>query len=501
MLIENILGVHKRAPDILDCISNLSSDEVFTPPSLAAQMLDQLSPSVWTNPNLKWLDPGCKSGVFLREAAIRLMKGLSEEFPDESERRSHIFQNMLHGIAITELTANISRRSVYYTKKADGKYAVVKFKDAAGNIVYRRSSHKYVAGKCAVCGSPDALDAPERDGLENYAYTFIHEEEVFEMKFDVIIGNPPYQLEDGGYGASAAPIYQLFVEQAKKLDPKYLSFVIPARWFTDGKGLDGFRNEMINDRRISHLVDYPKLYDLFPGVKIRGGVCYFLWQRDYEGDCEVKTIVDGEVLSSMKRDLRIGGDVLVRDNRAVSILEKVRSRGYETLDKNVSARKPFNLPTNFANFKTKPFAGSLKLYGNHFTGFVKESEITKNNHLVSKYKVLVPKAGGGEGRFPDTAIAKPILIGPDEVCTETYLVVGAFDRKKDAERHLQYLSSRFARFLISLRKNTPQLSQDKFKFVPLLPLNQELNDEYLYELFELSDAEQQFIASMITAKP
>lgn len=311
-------------PDVLSCLANLSNDEVFTPPKLVNEILDMLPQELFQSKETTFLDPVTKSGVFLREIAKRLNEGLKGQIPDQQERVNHIFTKQLYGIAITELTSLLARRSTYCTKKANGKYSVcTSFETEEGNIKYDRIQHTWQNGKCTYCGASEEVYS-RTDDLETYAYQFIHTDKpqnIFNMKFDVIIGNPPYQLNDGGgMGTSAKPIYQKFIQQGMKLKPRYLSMIIPAEWYSGGKGLNDFRNEMLNDRRIKVLVDYFNSVECFPGVDISGGVCYFLWERDNQSDCNVISIRDGNKNEMHRPLLEKNTSTFIRFNQAVSIL-------------------------------------------------------------------------------------------------------------------------------------------------------------------------------------
>lgn len=488
---------HNYNPDVLTCLANLSSDEVFTPPQLVNQILNLLPGEIWSDKNVRFLDPFCKSGVFLREIAKRLDLGLVKEIPDKQKRINHIFKNQLFGIAITELTSLLSRRSVYCSKTANGKYSVCEtFNDPQGNIRFERVEHTWENGRCDFCGA-NQENYERGEALETHAYQFIHTEkpeEIFNMKFDVIVGNPPYQLSDAGDSTGSSPIYNLFVEQAKKLNPRYLSMIIPSRWFAGGKGLDKFRDMMLHDRRISRLVDYPIASDVFPGVKVIGGVCFFLWERDYNGQCHVTTHMNN-MSDTMTRPLD-QFDTFVRFNKAISILEKVASKKYPSMSGQVSRQKPFGLRT----FVKPQKQGEITLFANKAVGKISKSEITTGTEMIDAWKVLISMGygEGGEARdYPRMIMGKPIIAPPQSACTETYIVVGAYESEAEAVNLAACLRTKFLRFLVGLRKNTQHITKDRFSFVPLLPMSKTWTDKKLYAHFGLTEEEIVFIESMV----
>lgn len=485
-------------PDVLSCLANLSNDEVFTPPALANQMLDMLPKSLWSNPDAKFLDPCCKSGVFLREIAKRLITGLEKKIPDLQQRLNHIYSKQLYGIAITELTSLLSRRSVYCSKYANGKYSICdEFDSESGNIVFERINHTWQNGRCKYCGASQA-EYDRGDLLETHAYQFIHADKVFNMKFDVIIGNPPYQLSDGsgGGGSSAVPLYHLFIRQAKRLNPKYLTMVVPSRWFSGGKGLDAFREEMLHDNRVRKLVDFPVSTDCFSGVDIQGGVCYFLWNRDETGKCEITTINHNEQNSSVRPLLEDGCDVFIRWNQAVNIFRKIKQKKEQSFANIVSSRKPFGFSSDFRNFSSKYFDGAVKIYANKTTGWVKKELIEQNRDFIEKYKIYISFAYG-MGDFPHQIINRPFLGEKNTCCTETYLIIGPFDNEKTTNNAISYMKTRFFRFLVLLIKNTQNATKKVYSFVPMQDFNEPWDDAKLYKKYGLTTDEIAFIESMV----
>lgn len=541
--------LRSRNPDVLTCIANLSNDEVFTPPVFVNQMLDRVAEAwaagnnganIWEDETVTFLDPFTKSGVFLREITVRLIKGLEVKIPDLNERADHIFAKQVYGIGITHLTSMLARRSLYCSKFANGEHSVASpFDNEQGNIWFKRIEHtwaggtewvytadsdgkrikKFTNGRCRYCeASQKAFDRGE--DRESHAYAFIHTDDIkarlaelfgADMQFDVIVGNPPYQLEDGGYGNSAAPIYQKFVEQSKMLEPRLLTMVIPSRWFAGGKGLDEFRGAMLGDDRVRSIDDYLTASDVFPGVGLKGGVCYFLWHRDNRGPCEVTThFKDWEDSTATRALLEEGADVFIRFNAGLSILKKVmdvetgQSKSLalpaeKRFERLVSSRKPFGFDTTFKGKATKS-PGDLVVYQNGSTGYIHRSKITSGGQYVDKWKLFAGYAAPGTGNkdtYPHRIISTPFIGEPGSVSSETYLALGPFDTKVEAESALSYLRCRLPRLLVLLRKPSQHVTRKVYSFVPTQDWNQTWTDEMLCEKYGLTEEEQAFIEKIV----
>ncbi len=496
-------------PDVLTCLANLSNDEVFTPPEVANRMLDMLPEEIWHDSSATFLDPACKSGVFLREIAKRLIEGLKEEIPDLQERIDHIFHKQLYGIAITELTSLLSRRSVYCSKYPNSKYSITPFEDTSGNIRYKRIPHRWQNGKCLFCGVTKKEGTYDRDEMEVHAYELIHTlhpERIFNMKFDVIIGNPPYQLNIGVEKENyAVPIYQKFVEQAKKLNPRYLTMIIPARWYAGGRGLDEFRDEMLNDDRLSVIHDYPDAGDVFPGVQIKAGVCYFLWERDRHGDCSVTTHLNGDDIGPVVRPLlEKGNDTFIRYNQAISIIQKVFNPVNRSFSELVSPQTPFGIVTSYKGTDKPQSSTDLKMYisGNDkkYKGkafYAPYDKITKGHDMIPWHKIYINMAGSGSDSFPHQILGKPFYGEPNTICNQSYLVIGPFKNKDECENAMSYIATKFFRFMVLQKKNAQHAMRGVYQLVPMQDFTKSWTDEELYKKYRLTEDEIAFIESMI----
>ncbi len=501
--VESVVG-QTHNPDVLSCLANLSNDEVFTPPEVVNQMLDALPQKLFRDPKTTFLDPACKSGVFLREIAKRLIRGLENAIPDLSERLDHIYKKQLFGIAITELTSLVARRTLYCSLRADSEYSIANFDTHEGNIRFHPTDHQWVGGKCAICGAAEAEFGKKarRENKDNHAYEFIHHknpQEIFNVKFDVIVGNPPYQLNDGGAQASASPLYDKFVEQAKKLNPRYLTMIIPARWYSGGKGLDKFRNIMINDRRFQELHDFPDTTDCFPGLNIRGGVCYFLWNSNHNDVCHIINHKGAIIIDEDYRSLHEEGcETFIRYNVAIKILRKVQTYKEATFEHLVSSRKPFGLATNFKEFThTQTAENKVRLYRFGENGYVSRDNIIRNHSWIDQYKVFVPYASPGQDEYPHLILSKPIIGDPGTACTETYLLIGPFSSEKEALNASTYMRTRFFRFMLLLKKSTQHITKKVYEYVPEQNLSEEWNDEMLYDKYGLNTHEREFISTLV----
>lgn len=491
-------------PDVLTCLANLSNDEVFTPPSLANQILDTLPQELFSNPKTTFLDPVSKSGVFLREIAKRLMKGLEIQIPDQQERLDHIFTKQVFGIAITELTSLLSRRSVYCSKIANGEYSICEtFENEQGNIIFDKTNHTWHNGKCVFCNVSEVVYSRE-EALETYAYQFIHTnnpEKIFKMKFDVIIGNPPYQLSDGGNNSSAMPIYNLFVEQAKKLIPSYLIMIIPARWYAGGRGLESFRKNMLTDNHLAEIHDFKNTADCFPGIRVGGGICYFLWDKQHNSNLiKVVEYSKGQITSVTTRPtLEEGLSIFIRDSIVYTIIEKTKSFNEAKMSSIVFKQKPYGFRTNFIDFKEN---GKVKIYtkkSKEGYAYINREDVLKNENTIDLWKVVtsrstsVPEEDNGQVlRISQTFIAEP-----NSVVTESYVIVGVFENKNMAENCLSYLKTKFFRFLCQITIVSPDVSQRTFDLVPLQNFNESWTDKKLIEKYGLSEVEIKHIDSLI----
>ena len=504
-------------PDILETIANLSNDEVFTPPKLANDILDLLPKEIWSDSTITFLDPAVKTGIFLREITSRLIAGLADQIPDLQERVNHILTKQVFGIGITELTTLMARRTVYCSITANGKFSIcTEFDDEKGNIIFPDTEHTWDKnGRCKYCGA-NRENYGGGGNKENYAYPFIHdnfEKEFGNMKFDVIIGNPPYQLSTGGGVAQATPLYNKFVEMSLDMNPKYISMIIPSRWMKGGMGLKDFRERIMNDTRMASIVDYQTSEQIFPSVSIDAGICYFLWDRNHNGKVNYKYIDIEGVENESTRFLKTNFyDKVIRDNRQLSIIEKVLSKNKVGTFNDIVAPKEyfglktfiFNQPERYKHIKLNKNRVSdddLKIYG--ITGiaggskrevrYVDKNSITEGLNSINKYKIYFGKAFDAKSTTPPP----PIKGEPGSLCTETFLKIGDFNTSEEMDNCLSYMNTKFFRALFHYNRSSFISSGDTFSLIPLQDWSKPWTDEELYKKYNLTEEEIAYIEDNI----
>lgn len=491
-----------HTPDVLSCLANLSNDEVFTSPDIANKMLDLLPQELFKDPNTTFLDPACKTGVFLREIAKRLIVGLQDVFPNLQERIDHIFHKQLFGIAITELTSLLSRRSLYCSKYPNGQYSVSQFDTADGNIFFRRIKHTWVGGKCKFCGASQEQWERE-EGKETYAYEFIHTldpEKIFNMKFDVIIGNPPYHLSTAGddNGAQATPIYHKFVTQAIKLNSRYLIMITPSRWFAGGWGLDAFRNDMLNSNHFREIHDFQNSSDCFQGVDVKGGISYFIYEKNYIGPCNFFSHYAKNHISQSKRYLNEdSSEILIRYNELIPVLKKVyKSDNFTSFSSIVSGRSPFGFNTNHTGYATKTTNDDLKYFERKGIQYMPLKNVTRGQEYIYKYKLFTAKAAE-DGKLPGKVLGHITHGIPGMICSGTYLMIGPFDSELEMVNCETYMNTKFFRALVATYKISQNASYKVYTAVPMQDFSKSWTDEELYKKYKLTKEEIAFIENMI----
>ena len=495
--------------DILALLNGLRPDSdnanVYTPQDVVKKMLDILPKDIWTNREVKFLDPVCKSGVYLREITKRLVDaqikadGKKLKGKDRLPYIQRVLKNQVYGIAISEEAALVSRRTVYGSQNAMSKYSLSEgiFEDVQGNIRF--------------------VENVTTENKKGNQYPFLTKtiQEIYgdNMHFDVIIGNPPYQDEGGSGGNNDASIYQFFCEKATQLEPKYSCFIIPARWFAAGReNLVGpFRNYMLSCGRIRKLVVYADAGDCFRNVEIKGGCCYYLEDRDYNGTCCYELIRNGE--REIVKNRNLGEfDVLIREPKFAKIVKKVDeiriANGEGTVDTIISSDTPFGIPSNPRTSKKTPFNVYENCDENHdvklfhiqnnkrMVEYVCRDDIEKNSNDIAFDKVFVPGGYGAGESFPHQILGEPELGPQNSVCSQSYLYA-KFNSEMEASNFLSYLKTKFFRALVGAIKITQSAPSRVYRFVPLQDFSRSWTDKDLYEKYGITEDEQAFIESMI----
>jgi len=474
-----------------DCIGG----QVFFEPDMQTEALKprfvdhgEVTEKVFKDPNTRILEINSKTGLYPLYMAYSVFTEKLQKYrdthmlatdvpvPTQNEIWDDVLRNHIFVICKTEMAKSITKRTLrgFRDSKVNARY----FEDLINKITHQPELflHKVSNG----------VNYWKINGLED------------NMKFNAIVGNPPYQVMDGGK-TGALPVYHYFVDIAKSLKPTFISMIMPSRWFAGGRGLDDFREKMLKEHRISKLVDFPKSRDVFPTVDIAGGICYFLWDREYNGETSVVTSLGGKKSESLRN---LGEfSIFIRDNVGISVIRKVREKKEKTLENTVLSVSPFGL-RSFVRGEELKFNGSIRVKSSFGFGYINRNDVTKNADLIDKYKVMCgylnpDRAGVNNSVDGNNVTTKLTILQPGEVVTETYIILGVFDDFASAQNYASYIRTRFVRFLVYQTLSSMHITQVSFQFVPTQDWGKIWTDEELYQKYGISPTEVEYIESLI----
>lgn len=450
------------------------------------------------SPQSRILEINSKSGLYPLYVAYSIFRNrVKETYPDKAPETLSIAQHQ--EIWDKTVSENVFVLCKTPMAKSITKRTLVGFRNAKVNTRYFEDLVHQITHR------PDDFISKVKKG-----HSYWKSNNTNDMKFNAVVGNPPYQvLDGGGSGDSAKPVYNLFVDIAKAIRPDFISMIMPAKWYSGGKGLDAFRNVMLNDNRISYLADYPDSRDCFPSVDVAGGICYFLWDANYNGVCTFESFMAGEIIKSNRKLNEY--NTLVRHLVAENIIKKIQAQSKNYLSTVVFSRNPFGL-TNKILTNTDCFEDSISVFSSSGIFYVKKEEIGTNVKLIPKWKVIISKtssehAGQTDKQGKKRVLSRIEILPPHSVCSESYLLVSVFENQNEAERLKKYLASKFLRFLLSTILLTQNISKGMFSFVPLQDFTNNSDivwsksipeiDQQLYNKYKLSQEEIAFIENMI----
>ena len=470
------------------CFLNEQFDpqEVLEEPRLVDQ--GQVTEDIFLNPEARILEMNSKSGLYPLYMAYSLyamkLPGPEDKLPLEQTQAlwQETVEQQIFVLCKTRMAESITRRTL------------VGYQDWTVNTTY----------------IPHLLERMENDPqrlAKKLQRTDTWGKEGQPMKFDAIVGNPPYQeMDGGGKGYSAKPVYNYFVGEAKAIEPHYISMITPSRWFSGGKGLDDFRAEMLQDKHLRKIVDYADNEALFSNVSIVGGVNYFLWDSSYNGDCEV-TSIRGENAVTLNRDLS-EYDIFIRNNNALQLIRRMEASSDRKMDDVVYPRNVFGISSDLRGQDNKDEKHQLALFSSQKSNsmamsYISGDEVQKQHELIEKYKVIMGKVvprGGEVGVDPSVGyrVTSTLqVLSPGSVFTDSYLLLAAFESKAEAIHFAEYMCLKFPRFLLHETYSSMNISKQNFRFVPFLDYSKEWTDEELFKRYGCNEEEISMIESII----